>query len=100
MTAIGRWVGLSHRIDGLMPYWILTQEGTLISRTTVQRLTSIEKETDEVKDSVSEFDTEISLHFKEGEDLTYNKSNPNPEDWSKYLEYDPGFQEDFDSIIN
>ena len=50
-----------------MSYWILKQKGTVISRATVQRLASLEKETDKVKASVSEFGTDISLHFKEEE---------------------------------
>ena len=53
-----------------------------------------------MKDSVSEFNTEISRRFKDEEDLTYDGSKPNPEDWSEYLEYDPDFQEEFDGIIN
>ena len=72
----------------------------MISRTTVQCVTSLEKDTDEVKGSVSEFDTEISRRFKEEDDLTYYGSKPNPQDWSEYLEYDPDFQEEFDTIIN
>ena len=43
MTAIRRWLGLSHRVGGLMPYCILTQKRTGISRTIVQCLTSLEK---------------------------------------------------------
>jgi hypothetical protein len=44
-------------------YWILTIKGTVISRTTVQRVTALEKETDEVKAAVVEFDREISCRF-------------------------------------
>ena len=43
-----------------------------IPRTKVEQLTSIEKETDEFKASVSEFDTDIHRCFKEEEDLTYD----------------------------
>ncbi len=49
VTLIGRWLGVSHRVGGLMSYWILTQKGTVISRTTVQRVTNLEKQTDEFK---------------------------------------------------
>ena len=84
-TDIGRWLGLSHRVRGLIPYWILTKKGAVIPITTVQCLTSLKKETDKVKASVSEFDTKISRRFKEEEDLTYDGSKPNPEDWSEYL---------------
>ncbi len=100
-TAIGRWLGVSHRVGGLMSYWVLTQSGTVISRTTVQRITNLEKETDEVKQSIAEFDTDINRRFKEEEkDLTYDGAKPNPEDWSEYLENDADFQEEFDNIVN
>ena len=84
-----------------MSYWVLTQTGTVISRTTVQRITNLEKETDEVKQSVNEFDVEINRRFKEeDEDLRYDGAKPNPEDWSEYLENDTDFQEEFDNIVN
>ena len=99
MASITRWLGVSHRVGGLMSYWILTQKSTVISITAVQRLTSLEKDTDKDKASISEFDTEKSLCFREKEDLTYDGSNPNPKNWSEYLKYDPDFQEEFYSII-
>jgi hypothetical protein len=99
-TQIGRWLGVSHRVGGLMLHWVLTMRGTVISRTTVQRVTNLEKETDEVKAAVSEFDIEISRRFKEEEDLTNDGTKPNPEDWSEYLQYDRDFQEEFDNIVN
>jgi hypothetical protein len=51
-TLIGRWLGVSHRVGGLMSYWVLTQTGAVISRTTVQRITNLEKETDEIKEGI------------------------------------------------
>ena len=57
MTAIGRWLGLSHRVGGLVSYLILAYKGTVILITTVQLLSSLEKDKDEVKASVGEFDT-------------------------------------------
>jgi hypothetical protein len=43
VTSIGRWLGVSHRVGGLVSYWILTIKGTVISCTTVQRVTALEK---------------------------------------------------------
>ena len=100
MTAIGRWIGVPFSVIRLISYWIITQKGTVIPRMTVQCLTSLDNDTDEVKVSVSYFDTGISCCFKEEESLTFDGSKPNPEDWSEYLEYDLDFQDDFDSIIN
>ena len=65
MMAMRRWLGVSHRVIGLMPYLILTKKGTLISTTTAQLLTSLDNETNKIKASVSNFDTEISCRFKE-----------------------------------
>jgi hypothetical protein len=67
-----------------MSYWVLTQTGTVISRTAAQRITNLEKETDEFKQSVNEFDVEVNRRFKEEEkDFTYDGAKPNPEDWSE-----------------
>jgi hypothetical protein len=79
MTAIGRWLGVSHRVGGLMSYWVLTQTRAVVSRTTAQRITNLEKETDEIRASINEFDVEISRRFKEEEDLTYDGAKLNQE---------------------
>jgi hypothetical protein len=99
-TRIGRWLGVSHRVGGLMSYWILTQKGTVISRTTVQRVTNLEKQTDEFKSAIEEFDKDIGRRFKEDDDLGFEGSKPNPEDWSEYMEFDSDFQEEFNRIID
>jgi hypothetical protein len=99
-TSIGRWLGVSHRVGGLMSYWILTRKGTVISRTTVQRITNLEKETDVFKSALDEFDTCIKTHFKEDIDLGFEGSKPNPEDWSEFMEFDADFQEEFNRVVN
>jgi hypothetical protein len=72
MTAVGRWLGISHGVGGLMPCWTLTKSGTVISRTTVQRVTNLEKGTEEIKASIQECNTEINRRFKEEEELNYD----------------------------
>ena len=49
-THIGKWLGVSHRIGPLMAYWILTAQGTVISRTTAQCITHLETQTAENKE--------------------------------------------------
>ena len=34
-TKLGRWLGVAHKVGGLMSYWILTVNCTVIARTTV-----------------------------------------------------------------
>jgi hypothetical protein len=91
---------VSHSVGGLISYWVLTIRGTVISCTTVQRITNLQKETDKVKAVVDEFDSKISSCFKEEEDLTYDGAKPNPEDWLEYLQCDPDLQEEFNFIVN
>jgi hypothetical protein len=99
-TCIGRWLGVSHRVGSLMSYWIMTQKGTVISRSTVQRVTTLEKQTDEFKKALDEFDDEVRRLFKEDDEFGIEGSKPNPEDWSEYMEHDADFQAEFDNIVN
>jgi hypothetical protein len=100
MTEIGRWLGISHRVGSLMSYWILTKKGTVISRTTVQNITALEKQTDEFKQAIEEFDGEIRTRFKEDDDFGFEGAKPNPNDWSEYMAHDMDFQEEFNDIVN
>ena len=52
---VGRWLGVSHRVGKLMSYWILPESGIVMSCTTVQRLTNLEKQTDEYKKRMNDF---------------------------------------------
>ena len=52
---LGRWLGVSHRVGPLMSYWVLTETAEIVSRTTVQRLTNLEKKTDEMKRRIEHF---------------------------------------------
>ena len=53
ITGIRSWIGVSHRFGRLISYLILTQNGTVISITTVQSMISPKTETDEIKTSVN-----------------------------------------------
>ena len=48
-VALGRWIGVSHRVGQLMSYWVLPESGIPVSVTTVQRVTNAEVSTDEMK---------------------------------------------------
>ena len=61
----GRWLGVSHRVGNLMSYWILTNTGRIVSRTTVQRVTNLEQGTDEVRQRMKEFDANIRELLKD-----------------------------------
>ena len=55
----GRWLGVSHCVGSLMSNWILMGKCTVISRTTVHRLTNLERKVDEKESVFPELDEEI-----------------------------------------
>ena len=70
----GRWLGISHRTGRLMCYHVLTQKGTVLSRTTVQRVTNLELQVESIKKIFDDFDKEIGHHLKG--DRGYEGSKP------------------------
>ena len=56
---IGRWLGVSHRVGSAMCYWILTNNGTTISRTTVQHITKEETMNNDIMDEIRIFHVEL-----------------------------------------
>ena len=95
----GRWLGVSERTGRLMTYHVLTQRGTVISRSTVQRVTNLELSTDPVKAIFKEFDDRIAKKFKT-EAMGYDGDKPNPEDWADLINDDTEFRNEFDKIYN
>ena len=89
----GRWLGVSQRTGRLMTYHVLTQRATVISRSTVQRVTNLELNTTSVKETFRVFDNNIESRGYEGD-------KPNPDDWADLIESDPDFQEEFNNIYN
>ena len=64
VTSTGGCIGVYKIAGGIMLYYILTKKGTSISRKTVQRPTNLEKDTDKRRDSINEFDIDISRSSK------------------------------------
>ena len=62
-SSIGRWLGISHHIGSALCYWVLTNTGKVLSRTTVQHLTKDETANPEVQSEIREFHAELSQHI-------------------------------------
>ena len=45
-TNLGQFLGSSQKVGSLMSYWVLTKSDILISRTTLQLVTHLERQTD------------------------------------------------------
>ena len=66
---IGRWLGVSHRVGNLMSYRILPESGIVISCTTIQMITKLEKQTEEYTQRMNDF------QIKSGEKWTTTSSD-------------------------
>ncbi len=56
---IGRWLGIAHRVGSDMTYWVLTESGKVIARSTVQHITTVDMSTDAMKACVATFDDNL-----------------------------------------
>ena len=95
----GRWLGVAERQGNLMCYHVLNENGKVVSRSSVQRVTQLELQTTEYIELFKEFDTKIKDKLK-CKDKTYMGGKPNPEDWADLLDIDPIFDEEFNRVAN
>jgi hypothetical protein len=93
-TQLGRFLGVDHAVGSLMGYKVLPRSGIPVSRTTVQRVTELEKSTEANKARIASFDSAIAERFKE-ERLAKNGDKPDPAAWAGIIETDPAFTEEF-----
>ena len=100
-TKLGRWLGVAHRVGGLMSYWLLTINCTVIARTTVQRVTSLEMQTTHMKERAQAFDEATKTKIKDSEHIIMEGGKTQPYDWEQHpFEDDPDFTEEFREVIS
>jgi hypothetical protein len=90
---IGRWLGVSHNVGSMMTFYVLTQTGQVVSRSSVERVKEIEKGTDEMKKKLDEFDADIKRRMK-FDHLGTDGDKPSPEMWTDLIDWDPDFREE------
>ena len=93
-TKLGRFIGVSHSTGSLMSFFILPTSGTVIVRTTVQRLTEPEKSTDANQTRMKAYDLKIAERFKE-QRIARSEEKLDPTDWGDLFQDDPEFFEEF-----
>ena len=72
---IGHWLGITHRVGSDMTYWILTESGRVIVRSTVQHITISDLATDAIRARVSTFDDTLLTRLS---DTNFHIEHPNP----------------------
>ena len=72
---------------------------SVISRTTVQRVTNLEVQIYDHRALFAEYYSEICRRFKE-DYFQVEGDKLNPEDWAEFMEFDEDFQEEFNKIVS
>ena len=99
-----RWLGVAHRVGSQLCYYVLKQNGEVIARTTVQRVTNVEMTTREVKQRCDEFDKEIAERMatsKSDIDAMAERKRK-PSDWAidSRIPFDDDFQNEFNRVVD
>ncbi|HSN67533.1 MAG TPA: reverse transcriptase domain-containing protein [Fusibacter sp.] len=63
---LGRWLGVSHRVGSDMCYWVLLENGKIVSRSTVQHVTKDDASSEAIKSKMLEFEAKIKEKLEEG----------------------------------
>jgi hypothetical protein len=100
-NCIGRWLGVAHRVGNLMSYWILTEKGRVIARTTVQRVTNLELSTTEVLQKCQCYDQRVAEILKDENHIVPHDSDILLQDWNQFpVEEDREFVEEFQNVVS
>ena len=81
-----------------MCYFILKSNGEVLSRSSVQRVTNLELETEDNKAIFAEYDKSIALKWKE-DPKKYDGDKPDMEHWAEFSD-DLDFVEEFQRVNN
>ena len=84
-----------------MSYWILTDTGRVVSRTTVTRVTNLELQETGVQHRCTEFDTFIRDKLHDSAHFLVDGGKTHPTDWDlPPLEHDPDFHAEFYDVVS
>ena len=84
-----------------MRYWVLTQKGNVISRTTVSRVTNLEMQIDSTKSRLQQFDTDITDRLNDKAHIIIQGGKSQPYDWSDHpFDEDINFFEELRSVVS
>ena len=100
-TKMGRWLGVAHKVGGLMSYWVLTANSTVIARMTVQRVTPLQMQQAHMKERTQAFDEAVRAKIKDCDPIILEGGKTQPHDWTDHpFEDDPDFTEEFHGVIS
>ena len=99
-TKLERWLGVSHKTGSLMSFWVLTDKCRVVSRTSVQRMTELERNKMNLLLTGSRPLTRQSSSLS-GTHVLEEGGKNDPYDWSNHpFGDDPDFQEEFNEVVS
>ena len=102
-TKLGIFLGVSHHIGSLMSYWVFPARIIPMSRTTVQRVTNLESQTEQCEERFEFYDRAIADIFNEiyieGNFVDTPNNKPNIERWEDLAGDDKIFYDVFARMI-
>jgi hypothetical protein len=63
MKRLGRWLGVSHHVGSDLCYWIVTDSGQVVSKTSVEHVTHDDYLNKDTKAKVKEFKRKLGEHL-------------------------------------
>jgi hypothetical protein len=99
---LGRWLGVSHRVGCMMSFWLLPPSSIPVSVTTVQRLTNVERATDEMRSWMQLYDDKLKSLFNAHQSANVSHALRNV-DSDKIIDpedEDPRFYDEFMRMID
>ena len=97
-TELGRWLGVSHRTGPSLSYFVLKRNGEIISCTTVQRVTNLERKVAENITLMSDYNAQLKERINDERHIiqvaNFGDMNLLP------LADDPDYNDDFEAIIS
>jgi hypothetical protein len=91
----GFWLGVSKNVGSIMTYYVLRQNGQIVSCSTVWNVTLLELETEKVKEIFSDFDTEVQRCLKDNDFPVVDSDKTDPELWADVRSIDRDFRKEF-----
>ena len=97
---IGRWLGHSEHVGGMLCSYVLQAKGSVVSRSSVQRITAVEKLDPSMQSNIKAYDDELNKYLGERKFPIGDEDKPNPENWADLIENDEDFRQEFYQVYD
>lgn len=85
-----KWLGISHKVRTLIPFWVIKENSRVLLRTLVQRVPNLELEENNAKNQFERFITNINSLLDNTNFQIIDGAKDQPRDWNHFtLNNDP-----------